>query len=35
MAGDKYWCSKLGVWLPVTVNSGTQVEEYAAVIRKD
>jgi hypothetical protein len=31
---DKYWDSKLLAWMPITVNSGTQVRDYAAVIRK-
>jgi hypothetical protein len=34
LGGDKQWDSKLGAWLPITVNSGTNVEDYAAVIRK-
>jgi hypothetical protein len=31
---DKYWEPKLLAWLPITVNSGKQVSDFAAVIRK-
>jgi hypothetical protein len=34
LAGDKYWSQKHLGWLPVTVNSGRRVADYAAVIRK-
>ncbi len=33
-AGDKYYCVTLGAWLPVTVNLGTEVKDYYAVIRR-
>jgi hypothetical protein len=31
---DKYWSPKHLAWLPITVNSAKQVEDYVAVIRK-
>jgi hypothetical protein len=34
LAWDKYWSQKHLAWLPITVNSGTMVRDYAAVIRK-
>jgi hypothetical protein len=34
LGGDKHWVPKLGAWLPVTTNSGKQVRDFVAVIRK-
>lgn len=35
LGGDKYWDPDKKVWLPVTVNQGKRVEDFAAVIRRD
>lgn len=34
LGGDKSWSPKHVAWLPITVNSGTKVQDYVAVIRK-
>jgi hypothetical protein len=34
LGGDKYWDPKLLAWLPVTVNSFTELQAYPAVIRR-
>jgi hypothetical protein len=34
-AGDKYWDPERLAWLPITVNSRSQVKDHAAVIRRD
>ena len=35
LAGDKYWDSERGAWLPITVNHHTEASGYTALIRKD
>jgi hypothetical protein len=35
LAGDKHWSQKHLAWVPITVNSGTMVRDYVAVIRKE
>jgi hypothetical protein len=34
LSGDRYWDVQRSAWLPITVNSFTDLAAYQAVIRK-